>query len=108
MKVSLYHVKKSAGYRDITGGRLATLWATRGELEAVFGPPQWELSNEDVSDGKVTYIFQFDTPRGPVHVRDYWWNQENEQSIAAENTKAALWLRSFMRNHGYKTGGVLV
>ena len=53
--------------------------------------------------GKVSAIWIFETPRGPVEVGDYWWNAENELSIRGTPTthrKAFLWFRRWCRESG--------
>lgn len=99
MKVSLYHVRKSDEHTNIIGGRTGTVYVTKEKLMELFGSPTVIFEPGD----KVTFIYQFDTPRGPAHVRDYWWNGPEEHSIASSGPKANLWVKSFLRNHGLKT-----
>lgn len=103
MKVALKCVKKADSFIPIQAGRTGTVFMTKDDLEREFGSPQWSYDEErDGSEDKIKYIYVFDTPRGAVHVRDYWWNGPDEQSISASNSKANLWIKSYLKNLGYK------
>lgn len=79
------------------GGRTGTAHLTLDQCAEIFGPPHALDSN----DGKVTQQWHFQTPRGPVTIRDYWWNATNEQSIASPDFKSALWLAAYLRRKGF-------
>ena len=103
MEISLKCVRKKEGEAfHMKGGRTGTVYVTKEKLEELFGEPNWVYEEGD-GDGKVKYIYQFQTPRGIAHVRDYWWNPNDEHSIAASNNKANHWIKSYLRNHGLKT-----
>ena len=78
------------------GSRLGTVNATKEQCINTFGPPHWTGNIDD----KVTYSWTFATPRGPVEIRDYWWNGPKEQSIGSQSKKAALWVASYCRANG--------
>jgi len=86
------------GEREILGGRSGTVWASLGELVALLGDPQ----SVNSADDKVHYRWIFDTPRGPVEVRDYWWNATGEHSIASARGNAALWVARWFRRRGVR------
>jgi hypothetical protein len=80
----------SAPYTSLPGAsRKATVFAERYVLRELFGAP----TNPAFFDGKVTEVWTFQTPRGLVHLRDYWWNRDGEWSVGAHTGKAAQWLR---------------
>jgi len=78
--------------------RMGTCFASLEQFEKVFGEPDEQGSADD----KVTKSWHFDTVRGRVTVRDYWWNGLNELSIAAAEWKAALWMAACLRRIGLK------
>jgi hypothetical protein len=82
----------------IGGSRIGTVLADKAVLVNLFGPPR----KVNCGDEKVTMQWVFETPRGTVEVRDYWWNAPNEWSIAAANYKAAQWVIRFMRSLNLK------
>lgn len=90
------------------GSRVGTVRATKAELIAELGDPVLV----DTADGKVNYRWVFDTPRGLAEIRDYWWNQANEHTIAADcypgapgkHDRAGLWLARYLRQRGMKAG----
>lgn len=88
--------------------RIGTVHCTLAEFRAEFGAPHVLGSADD----KVKETWHFRTPRGPVEVRDYWWNRDGELSIAATTPKAVLWLAGYLRRVGFKAargvGGPLV
>lgn len=73
--------------------RIGEVRANLGELRAAFGNPHDPSAG---SDGKVTKVWTFETPRGKVHLRDYWWNAADEWSIGATSRKAAKWLERYV------------
>jgi hypothetical protein len=82
----------------VLGGRCGTVRATLQELARRMGPPH--QSAADFADGKVSACWTIATPRGPVHVRDYWWNASEEQSIGAATYRAAMWAARWLRRNG--------
>ena len=80
----------------VGGGRYGTVRATRRQLTDKFGPP---LAVD--ADGKVTYGWVIDTPRGQAAVRDYWWNAQDEHSIAAPTRIIGRWAVRWLQHHGY-------
>jgi len=85
---------KLIGSRSIMSGRSGTVLASISDLIRVFGSP----IKQSYFDDKVTMAWYFQTPRGPVEVRDYWWNVKGvEWSIATENRKAVKWLKRFLQ-----------
>lgn len=80
-----------------TGGRMGTAYGTKTALTKAFGRPNVKPSD----DGRVTCGWRLMTPRGPIEIRDYWWNAKGEWSIAAGSWKAALWARRALRSHGF-------
>lgn len=108
----MHHVSISPTHKPVLGGRSGTAWISIAEFARRFGPhsAQW-----DDPDAKVKVVWTIDTPRGPCEVRDYWWNAENEMSIAVpchdgdfgsmtysarKARKASLWVRKWLRAHG--------
>lgn len=87
--------------REIGGGRSGTVRLTLQQMQKVCGPPHTTYSRGN-SDGKVTAIWYFDTPRGPAEVRDYWWNRDDELSIATPlwKPRATSWLAAYFRAMG--------
>ena len=84
--------------------RRGTVYMSLSGFAAKFGDPHEADYSEEGIDGygKVTAIWHIHTPRGAVHVRDYWWNPPDELSIGASNAKSTLWLRAWLRKHGVK------
>lgn len=96
---------------DMVGsGRMGTASISLEDFAKVFGPPERTTDEPDklvMPDGavvydspKVTAEWFFDTPRGVVCVRDYWWNGPRELSIASTRWRAALWVAAFLRRKG--------
>lgn len=100
------HVTRTTERAGAGSCRMGTVNATLGDMVEVFGTPNDVTAHEDGLDGagKVFFEYNFMTPRGPVTVRDYWWNAADELSIAAANDMAALWLARFMRQNGLRAG----
>lgn len=80
------------GYEQGGSHRVGTAICTLYELEELFGQCHTEGDFE-----KVTKEWHFETPRGRVTIRDYWWNRPTEQSIAAKDWKAGLWFMAYLR-----------
>jgi hypothetical protein len=87
------NVSLHSGPAEIGGGRIGTVKADQSRLVNLFGPPR----PVRCSDGKVTKRWVFMTPRGLIEIRDYWWNRPNEWSLSAQDRKAGLWLRRFLK-----------
>lgn len=91
-----YHnqiVKKAVDF--VGGGRSGTAVCKTDRLREIFGEPNV------VPCDKVTIGWTFVTPRGPVEIRDYWWNvPDAEWSIGAPNIKAARWAAGLLRSYG--------
>jgi hypothetical protein len=94
------------------GWRQGTCYADPLALYAQLGEPShdWRGTVDTITDSlghvhtdtpKVTLAWIFKTPRGNAEVRDYWWNATGEWSIAAQNTKAAMWLAKYLRTRGF-------
>lgn len=92
-------------YRSPGGGRTGTVNRSPNGFYKIFGNPH-ALHEPDIlhnskakayDDQKVTVEWCFDTPRGPVIVRDYWWNGENELSIQAGNKRENNWIKYYLR-----------
>jgi len=97
-------------YRSPMGGRTGTVNLSPNGFFKRFGNPH-ALHEPDIlhngkdkayDDQKVTVEWCFDTPRGPVIVRDYWWNGENEMSIAASNNRSARWVKYYLKSRNIK------
>ena len=89
--------------KNTTGScRRGTCYTGLHKFASRFGNPHESNFSENGLDGagKVHAIWYVATPRGVVAIRDYWWNGAEEMSIAADNRKAALWCRAWLRNHG--------
>ena len=86
---------------DVMGYRVGTAIASRDELIECFGRPHIDDMNY-ASDGKVTTVWCFETPRGSVEIRDYWWNREGEWSLAAGGPKPVRWLMAQLRRQKIK------
>ena len=97
--------------QDMTGcGRSGTLRCSLERFASRVGDPHeaaprehWRnYSGHDLLDGagKVSAIWYFTTPRGPVEVHDYWWNGDNELSLAARDRRALLWFMRWARLQG--------
>ncbi len=88
---------------NINGGTLAgssrmgTAFCTLNDLEALFGQCHGEGDFE-----KVTKEWYFETPRGRVTIRDYWWNSPNIQSIASIEWRATRWMIAYLRRNKIK------
>ncbi len=80
------------------GCRIGTAYCDRDMLRDLLGIEP----NQGHPASKVTIGWTFNSPRGPVEIRDYWWNAEDEWSIAAANWKAGLWLNKYLRTLGIK------
>jgi hypothetical protein len=96
---------KVSNYQPAMGGRSGTAVADYERMRELFGEPHHFAPYRDYEspqdgDGKVTTVWTFKTPRGIVHVRDYWWNGEGEWSIGAESYKAALHVCRALRRAG--------
>jgi hypothetical protein len=93
-------VKLAPHYIPLPGrGRTGTVYAARKQLEDVLGPPTLD---ERPSDSKVTFVYVFETDEGLVHVRDYWWNPETEQSVSAETPEAQELVKEFLKSLNIK------
>ena len=84
----------------VGGFRQGTAQIERDAIFALLGPPTYDWREHDHTDGKVTLVWEFNTPKGYAELRDYWWNAKNEWSIAASNRKAALYLAKHLRTLG--------
>jgi hypothetical protein len=92
------HVKNLHQYKSILGGRIDTLWIDFDELNSRFVRTHWP---ETYIDGKVTMGFQFETPRGPIEITDYWWNKIGfEWSVRSQDPRSVIWLVKFLRGIG--------
>jgi len=80
------------GYELGGSHRVGTAICTLTELEELFGQCHTDGDME-----KVTKEWHFETPRGRVTIRDYWWNKSTEQSIAANDYRACRWMIAFLR-----------
>lgn len=72
------------------GTALCTLYA----LEELFGQCHGQGDME-----KVTKEWYFETPRGRVTIRDYWWNDPGFQSIASIDWRATRWMIAYLRRN---------
>ena len=101
------NVQQNPRITYVMGSRTATVEGLRHELLEVLGEPH-QYDPDGLDDAaKVTTMWFFETPRGQVAVRDYWWNSRNEWSIATTNWKAALWVIAWFRRAGLRAyGGV--
>lgn len=92
------------GTRDdnirILGGRAGTVIASKTQLVEHFDKPLKVHS----FDEKVTMRWLIETPRGPVEIRDYWWNGPKEWSIGAMGRKETKWAIRFLRSKSIKAG----
>lgn len=89
------------------GGRVATIRATLEQFARRVGNPhvaapaaEWrDYKGRNLVDGagKVSAIWYFDTPRGPVQVSDYWWNKPDELSVRAIDVRAMRWFRRWCK-----------
>lgn len=82
------------------GHRLGTALIERDKIFALLGKPTHDWRGQEHDDGKVTIVWVFQTPRGQAELRDYWWNGQNEWSIAAQNIHAARFLAKHLRAIG--------
>lgn len=106
-KILQQNVKPST-YKPISGGRMGTVNLSPKEFYKRFGAPSLcyneniltHTKREAYKDNKVTVIWTFDTPRGPFEVRDYWWNGEDELSLASNTNKQRLWAISYLKSMG--------
>ena len=98
----------SSIYRSPFGCRAGTIEMSPHAFYGKFGDPH-ALHSPDILnhskarayyDRKVTVEWCFDTPRGPVIVRDYWWNGPDELSLEANNNRAARWAVYYLRTLG--------
>ncbi len=92
---------QSIAYRPVMGSRSGTVVAPFAKLVELFGEPHSFERYRDYDDAKVTITWTIKTPRGCVHLRDYWWNLEGEWSVGAESRKAAMWLCRELRRAGF-------
>ena len=98
--------------RTVLGGRVGTLHTSLEDFASRVGNPHeaaprehWRnYSGHDLIDGagKVSAIWHLDTPRGPVEIGDYWWNNPEELSIRAKDMRAKLWAVRWLKHHGFK------
>lgn len=86
------------------GHRCGTLFCSLTDFVRRVGSPHVSNFSEEGIDGagKVHAEWTFATPRGPASVYDYWWNHEGQLSIGAQDHRAALWCRAWLRLHGFK------
>jgi hypothetical protein len=98
----------SSVHKTPMGGRVGTLEMSPSDFCRKFGNPH-VLRDVNIlthgkaktyEDQKVSVEWCFDTPRGTAIVRDYWWNGPNEMSIQANNRKATLWIKYYLRSQG--------
>ena len=84
---------------SLLGGsnRTGTAYCTLNKLEELFGECH-ALGDLE----KTSKEWHFETPRGRVTLRDYWWNKPAEQSIASIDGRAALWIGALLRRYGVK------
>lgn len=100
-------------YRPNLGCRIGTRYGvTLYDLANLIGSPHVAAPKEDWYDytkdlydgaGKVSAIWQIDTPRGPADLRDYWWNKRDEISIGAADHRTLLWVHRWMDMHNLGT-----
>src|SRR5690606_11280623 len=87
----------------IGSGRMGTVVAKLSELFLLIGP----FETVDSIDGKVTMEWNFQTPRGPIATRDYWWNVRGlEWSIDCKDRRAIRWLVRYLRAMGVDANAV--
>ena len=95
------HVTNRTERASILGGRIDTLWIDLFDLESRFSRTHFP---ED-DDGKTTMGFQFNTPRGPIEITDYWWNKIGfEWSVRSQDKRAVIWLVRYLRSIGVDFG----
>lgn len=90
------------------GGRCGTIRMSLEALADKIGEPceaapreHWrDYEQPLLGDGKVSAIWHFATPRGPVEVSDYWWNPANELSIRAADIRAMRWFLRWCKANG--------
>lgn len=87
-------------HNTLGGFRQGTAMIDREAIFDLLGSPQEDWREKEHLDNKVKLMWYFDTPRGPAQVRDYWWNGDNEWTIAATNHKAALHMARYLRRLG--------
>lgn len=84
------------------GGRCGTIRTTLELFANIVGNPheaapaaEWRDYDKPLVDGagKISAIWCFTTPRGPVMVSDYWWNKPDELSVRAADVRAMIWFR---------------
>ena len=102
--------RESIPLRWRCGGRCATINLSLEAFARRFGDPHesapvehWRnYHGHDLLDGagKVSAIWYFQTPRGPVQVHDYWWNKKDELSIAAPDMRSMRWFLRWCENRG--------
>ena len=97
MKNALNHVQLHDKYITVMGCRRGTVLISLDTMRELFGPEQ-----SDGDGDKVTACWTFNTPRGFIEVRDYWWNGREECSIAGTSYRAAMWIAAYFRARGYK------
>ena len=92
---------------DIGSYRIGTAFESLESFARKFGDPHEADYSETGLDGagKVHAIWDIDTPRGLAHIRDYWWNAQDQLSIAAADSRAFLWVKNWLRIHGVRAEG---
>lgn len=91
------------------GGRCGTIRLTLEQFAKRIGDPheaapqeQWRKYKTHGlihGDGKISALWHFETPRGPVEVSDYWWNAKDELSVRAPDVRAVRWFRRWCKEH---------
>ena len=103
-KAFINNVNIVSGPVSVPGHRIGTAFMTYDKAIELFGPPnQEDLSNDGLDGcGKVHFSWAIKTPRGMAEIRDYWWNPNDQQSIAASNANAYWWIRGWLKLKGIK------
>lgn len=95
-QIPLANVRLARVPRSTAGhGRQGTALMTLTHFQTTFGSAH-ELGS---ADDKITAMWYFDTPRGPVSVYDYWWNRHGEMSLGG-SYRACLWFAAYLRALG--------
>lgn len=98
------HLAKPSACESFGSGRMTTREdITLYDMAAFMGPPHSALPESEwynYDDEKVTASWYFNTPRGPVTIRDYYWHDKGTLTIAGHDMRALLWIERYLDLRG--------
>lgn len=115
----LCEMRKSNSRWNGHGSRIATVRCSLEEFADRVGDPHetlprdkwrnYDLPDSELmdfsSDGKITAIWYFVSPRGLIEVSDYWWNPPTQLSVRCIDLRSMRWFKRWCKSHGFSCEG---